>query len=100
MKGPQIGMSWCCSNYSAYDRWPSEQRLRAAEGRHLVVVRYGPSAKMRMEWVYNEADIDASKVVWARDMGEAANRELIRYYPDRQVWLGEPDRQPPAVRPY
>jgi hypothetical protein len=100
LRGPQLQMSWCCSDYRPNDRWPFERRLRAAEGRQLVVVRYGGSAKMGIEWVYNEADIDASKIVWARDMGEAANRELIRYYPDRRVWLGEPDAVPPIVRPY
>jgi len=97
LRGPQLQMSWCCSDYRPNDRWPFEQRLRAAEHRHLVIVRYAPEVKLHAEWVYNEADIDGSKIVWARDMGEAANRELIRYYPDRQVWLGEPDRQPPAV---
>jgi len=24
--------------------------------------------------------------VWARDMGFQANQELLRYYPNRQVW--------------
>ena len=43
------------------------------------------------EWVYNSADIDGSKVVWARDMDAADNLELIRYYTDRKVWLVEPD---------
>jgi len=100
LMAPQYGMSWCGSAYRSSDRWPFEQRLRATQGRHLVIVRYGPEAKMHVEWVYNGADIDGSKIVWARDMGEAANRELIRYYPDRQVWLGEPDHLPPALRPY
>ena len=100
LRGPQIQMSWCCSEYRHNDRWPYEQRLRAAAGRHLVLVRYGPSTQMRLEWVYNEADIDGSKIVWARDMGREANQELIRYYPDRHVWLAEPDAQPPAVSPY
>jgi hypothetical protein len=100
LMGPHIQMSWCCSQYRPSHRWPYEQRLRATEGRHLVVVRYGPSAGLHPEWVYNEADIDGSKIVWARDMGEAANRELIRYYPERRVWLAEPDALPPTIHPY
>jgi hypothetical protein len=100
LRGPQVQMSWCCSAYRPNDRWPHEQRLRATEGQHLVLVRYGPSTRNRLEWVYNEADIDGSRIVWARDMGEAANRELIRYYPGRRVWVAEPDAEPPAVRPY
>ncbi|MBI4873222.1 MAG: hypothetical protein HY822_01170 [Acidobacteria bacterium] len=100
LMGPQRQMSWCCASPAPNDRWPFERQLRATPGRHLVLVRYGPSNRMRLEWVYNEAGIDASKIVWARDLGEAANRELLAYYPDRRVWLGEPDAVPPRVRPY
>ena len=39
------------------------------------------------EWVYNAADIDNSKVVWAREMDDADNLDLIRYYKNRTVWL-------------
>src|SRR5205823_4942191 len=46
------------------------------------------------EWVYNEADIDAAKVVWARDMDATSNAELLRYFQGRRVWLIEPDSAP------
>ncbi len=52
-----------------------------------MVVRYGADHDVHEEWVYNHADIDGSAVVWARDMGEARNRELLDYYHDRNVWL-------------
>jgi len=38
--------------------------------------------------------------VWARDMGEAGNAELIRYFPQRHVWLAEPDLAPPRLSSY
>lgn len=75
-------------------------RLERLEGKQLAIVRYAPNHDPTNEWVYNEADIDASKVVWARDMGAAKNQELLDYYKDRQVWLVEPDSQPPHVSPY
>jgi len=50
--------------------------------------------------VYNEADIDGSKVVWARDMSPEENEELIRYFRDRQVWLLEADETPPKLSLY
>ena len=50
--------------------------------------------------VFNAADIDNSKVIWARDMSEAENLELIRYYKDRTVWLVQPDMKPASVSLY
>jgi hypothetical protein len=66
----------------------------------LVIVRYSPDHQPLNEWVYNTADIDNSKVVWAREMDEAQNRELIDYYKDRTVWLVQPDAKPASVSLY
>ena len=75
-------------------------RLESQGGRHLVIVRYAPDHDPLDDWVFNHADIDGSSIVWARDMGEAGNRELLDYYKDRQVWLLEPDAPEPAPVPY
>jgi hypothetical protein len=75
--------------------------LARRPGRHLAIVRYGPNHPNDFhEWVYNEADINAAKVIWARDMGPAQNEELINYFSDREVWLVEPDDTPPKLLPY
>jgi len=76
-------------------------QLREQGGSHLVVVRYAPDHDpMAVEWVYNEADIDGAKVVWARDMGSLDNRKLLRYFSGRRVWLAEPDKHPLQLVPY
>ena len=69
-------------------------------GRQLAIVRYVPDHPPFDDWVYNAADIDASKVVWAREMDGESDRELVRYFHDRKVWLVEPDFDPPKVSPY
>jgi hypothetical protein len=74
-------------------------QLAQASGKHLVFVRYG-SRHTFSEWVYNAADIDAARVVWARDLGPEENQKLLRYYPDRNIWLLEPDFRPPRLNPY
>ncbi|MGB6634011.1 MAG: hypothetical protein WBE52_22415 [Terriglobales bacterium] len=74
--------------------------LEHMPGKHLVIVRYGRNHRLGTEWVYNSADIDGSKVVWARDMGESKNRELLEYFADRKIWLLEPDMSPPRLIPY
>lgn len=75
-------------------------QLDSLPGGQLVLVHYKPDHNALIDWVYNGADIDGSKVVWARDMGAAGNEELIRYYKDRRVWLLEADDIPPKLLPY
>src|SRR5579872_933574 len=81
-------------------RWPAREglararfleQLHRAGGKHLVLVRYEAWTDLGDEWVYNGADIDASPVVWARELDRESNERLMRYYPDRKVWLAEPD---------
>ena len=55
--------------------------------KQLIFVRPLPDYYAHNDWVYNDADIDASTIVWARDMGEEANKTLMDYYPDREVWI-------------
>jgi hypothetical protein len=75
------------------------RQLNSQPGRQLVFVRYGPQHRFE-EWVHNAADIDNSRIVWARDLGTGENQNLLRYYPDRTAWLLEPDAHPPLLRPY
>jgi hypothetical protein len=76
-----------------------EQQLAQAPGEQLVFVRYSESHRFE-EWIHNEADIDAARIVWANDLGSQENERLLRYYPNRQAWLLEPDARPPALNPY
>jgi hypothetical protein len=75
-----------------------EEQLLKQPGRQLVLVHYGPAAlaavkthHIYQELVYNHADIDGSKIVWARSLGAEKDAELIRHYPEREVWMVEED---------
>jgi hypothetical protein len=110
-----LALFFCAGLSAAAQAWsmrrgpPAEWRrtevlgeLAREGGRHVVFVRYGPKHLVNYEWVFNRADLDASPVVWARDMGEDQNRELLAYYPDRKaslvlVGFGE---GPPVLKPY
>jgi hypothetical protein len=93
--------SWCSIGQHNLARASMLERLSQYPGDQLVIVRYAPDHEVSFhEFVYNEADIDRAKVVWARDMGEAKNAELISYFKDRHVWLLEPDQNPPKLSPY
>ena len=77
-------------------------RLEGMPGQHLVIVRYGPAYDpgRQIEWVYNVADIDRAKVIWAREMDDAENTRLLQYYRTRRIWLIEPSRPPVQLQPY
>jgi len=74
--------------------------LELRPGRHLVIVRYGPNHSAQQEWVYNRADIDAARVVWARGMNLPADRKLLDYFKDRTVWLLQVDQFKLYLTPY
>jgi hypothetical protein len=76
------------------------RQLRELTGSQLVLVRYGNHHNVDHEWVWNEASIDGSKVVWARDMGERANQELLNYFKNRHVWSIDGDDPSPRLEPY
>lgn len=55
-------------------------------GKHLVIVHYSSNHNPNREWVYNESNIDESKVAWARSMTPELDTELVEYFKDRSIW--------------
>lgn len=53
-----------------------------------------------IEWVYNGADPDREKIVWAREIPGIDLKPLLDYYTDRTVWLIDPDRFPVILKPF
>jgi hypothetical protein len=94
-------VDWMCQGQ--FDRAVVADELSAMPGKHLVVVRYYEGHDPAREWVYNRAEIDSAKIVWAREMDVAQNEKLFTYFRDRKVWLVRPDEynfQPRLPRPY
>src|SRR5205823_331998 len=83
--------SWRWTAAGNVKRARVSKHLAASGGRHLVFVRYSRAHDPGDEWVYNDAEIDAAPMVWARELDRASNRALMSYYAGRQVWLVEPD---------
>lgn len=92
--------SWYGPSHLGDPRAQVEGSLEKLGGKQLALVRYSFDHPSETEWVYNAAEIDSSKVVWAREMDAASNQEIIRYYSDRKVWLVQPDLPTPSVLPY
>jgi hypothetical protein len=93
----RLGDSQGWGGWGLSDRADLLHDLESKPGKHVVLVRYSPDHSVHEEWVFNAADIDASKVVWARDLPGEVNDQLFRYYPDRTIWLALPDTNEVSV---
>ncbi len=77
-------------------------RLINTNDSHLIVIKYGPNHSSLNEWIYNEADIDGSKVVWARAMDPKEDCNVVRYFRERKIWSLEidNDEEPIQLKPF
>lgn len=91
-------MWWTCTGDPS--RVAVENKLLHSPGKHLIMVRYSEDHNVHDEWVYNRADIDGSKVIWARELDKQQNDKLFAYFKDRHIWLVEPDLDNTQIKPY
>jgi hypothetical protein len=92
--------TWDAINHGDPDgRIAVNRQLQKLPGKLLIFVRYSPRHEL-VEWVHNGAEVDAARIVWARDLGTGENEKLLGYYPDRKPVLFEPDVRPPRLSPY
>lgn len=75
-------------------------RLSERGGGHLVFVRYDKTYTLHGNWVYNSADLNTARVIFAHDFDDAKNRELIARHSSRSIWLCTLYRGRCEVRPY
>lgn len=98
-----IVVHWSEEPYPTGHGWSLERariadQLRQTDQRHVVIVRYSEDHVRHYEWVFNRADIDHAKIVWAHDLGPQKNRELFQYFSDREFWVVEADEAEPQLR--
>jgi hypothetical protein len=91
-------LSWTCGGDSS--RAAIAKRLAALPGKHLIIVRYEPDHNIHDEWVFNGAEIDSAKILWARELDPQQNAALLAYFKDRTIWLVEPDADNEELLPY
>lgn len=76
-----------------------QESLELEKGRHIVLMDDSPVLERHVTWIHNSADIDNSKIVWARSISPEKDRRLLEYYRDRTVWhVSFEDGEPTLVR--
>ena len=76
------------------------EKLAQTPGKHLIMVRYEEDHNIHDDWVYNGAEIDKAKVLWARELDASQNVKLFAYFRDRKIWLVTPDSDNTYLEPY
>ncbi len=92
--------SWCCRVEGNLSKTRIASTLENLPGRHLVFVEAKTDPSNLFQWIYNSADIDGQRIVWARDLGSEKNAELSAYFAGRQVWMVNPNVEPAQLAPY
>ncbi|MFK7767653.1 MAG: hypothetical protein AB8B55_10570 [Mariniblastus sp.] len=80
-----VGLGMAFSGSSRYEA--IEAKLIEQPGDHLVFVRYPEGHNFHVEMVFNEADIDSARVVWANELSPDSNLSLAQHFPERKVWI-------------
>src|SRR5882672_7636613 len=91
-------LRWACKGDPS--RAAIVERLSHAPGKHLVIVRYPEGYNVHDDWVFNGAEIDSAKLLWARETNPQQNQKLLDYFKDRQIWLIEPEKNDTELLPY
>ena len=89
---------WTCEGDPS--RTAIANKLEQTPGKHLIIVRYAEDHNIHDEWVYNGAEIDDAKVLWAREINPDQDAKLRTHFKDRKVWLVTPDTDNTYLEPY
>jgi len=89
---------WTCQGDPS--RTAITNKLGQTPGKHLIIVRYAEDHNIHDEWVFNGAEIDDAKVLWAREINPEQDAKLLAYFKDRTIWLVTPDEDNTYLEPY
>lgn len=62
-----------------------EEYFNNSADKYLAIVSYQPDQSVHDEIVYNKADIENSKFIWANDLGKEKNCLLIKHFQERKI---------------
>ena len=92
--------TWCCRVGGNRNKPRIITELAKTPGNHLVFVKAKTDSQNLFQWIYNGADIDGSRFIWARDLGDAENARLAGSMAGRKVWMVDPNVEPATLTAY
>ncbi|HTM12489.1 MAG TPA: hypothetical protein VL127_06245 [Bryobacteraceae bacterium] len=92
--------TWCCRVEGNRNKPRIMAELAKTPGNHLVFIKAKTDTHNLFQWIYNDADIEGSRFVWARDLGDAENARLAASMAGRRVWMVDPNVEPAALTAY
>jgi hypothetical protein len=92
--------SWCCRVEGDQNKPRLTAELAKTPGNHLVFVKAKTDPANLYQWIYNAADLNSARNVWARDLGDAENAQLAASMAGRTVWMVDPNVTPATLAPY
>jgi len=92
--------TWCCRVEGNQNKPRITAELAKTPGNHLVFVKAKTDPYNFFQWIYNGADLDSSRFVWARDLGDAENAQLAASMTGRRVWMVDPNVEPATLTAY
>ncbi len=92
--------SWCCKVQGNMNKLRVTRALERIPGEHLVFVKTKTDPYNLLPWIYTAADIDAARIVWARDLGPERDAQLAAYFHGRQMWVVDPNVEPATLVKY
>ena len=89
------------THYLNHFRHVMQQYLDQDIDQHLIFVTH-PRELQEIDptWIYNRANVDEAKVVWAADFGDGENQKLLGYYPARTAWRLDVADRTLTLQPY
>ena len=92
--------TWCCRVEGNQNKPRILAELAKTPGNHLVFVKAKSDPKNLFQWIYNSADLDGARFVWARDLGDPENAQLAAHMTGRTVRMVDPNVEPATLEPY
>jgi hypothetical protein len=94
------GLDFAEPQYVTKDRVRVTREVLREPGKQLCLVRYTPGHEGWQEWVFNGADLQNERLIWARSLDQKTDDAVIAAYPGRTVWLVKPDYANDLLRRY